>query len=98
MARVPLPLLFLDLRGEHTLQGFPTRDVRTRLFGPTATGDRRRSAQVSRLVTRLHRRGQVATIPRSRRWRITQLGHTVLSAAIHLREEDFPTAFLEIAA
>ena len=72
--------------------------MRTRLFGPTAATDGRRSAQVSRLVKRLHLRGLVAKIPRSRRWRITQLGHTVMSAAIRLREEDFPTAFLKTAA
>ena len=72
--------------------------MRLRLFGPPAATDRRRSAQVSRLVKRLHLRGLVAKIPRSRRWRITQLGHTVLSAAIRLREEDFPTAFLKTAA
>src|SRR5262245_11499894 len=33
-----------------------------------------------------------------RRWRITHLGHTVMSAAIRLREEDFPTVFLQAAA
>ena len=93
-----LALFTAVLRGEHLLQGFRNRDVRTRLFGPTATADRRRSAQVSRLVKRLHLRGLVAKIPRSRRWRITQLGHTVLSAAIHLREEQFPAAFLKAAA
>ena len=58
--------------------------------GPTAAADRRRSGQVSRLVKRLHVRGLVAKIPRSCRWRITQLGHAVLSAAIQLREEAFP--------
>jgi len=30
--------------------------------------------------------------------RITQLGHTVMSAAIHLRKEAFPSAFRETAA
>jgi hypothetical protein len=86
------------LRGEHTLQGFRNRHVRLRLFGPSATADPRRSAQVSRLVKRLQLRGLVAKIPRSRRWRITHLGHAVMSAAIRLREEDFPTAFLQTAA
>jgi hypothetical protein len=86
------------LRGEHALQGFRNRAVRTQLFGPAALTDRRRSAQVSRLVKRLHLRGLVAKIPRSRRWRITHLGHTVMSAAIQLREDAFPTAFLKIAA
>jgi hypothetical protein len=40
----------------------------------------------------------VAKIPRSRRWRITQLGHAVMSATIQFREEEFPTAFLKTAA
>ena len=53
-ATVPdLTLFAAVLRGERTLQGFRNREVRTRLFGPTATADRRRSAQVSRLVKRL---------------------------------------------
>ena len=93
-----LTLFAAVLRGEHTLQGFRNRAVRTGLFGPPAAADRRRSAQVSRLVKRLHLRALVAKIPRSRRWRITQLGHAVLSAAIQLREEAFPTAFLKTAA
>jgi hypothetical protein len=32
------------------------------------------------------------------RWRIEQLGYTVMSAAIRLREEAFPTVFLNTAA
>ena len=86
------------LRGEHTLHGFRNRAVRIELFGPTAATDTRRSGQVSRLVKRLHVRGLVAKIPRSRRWRVTQLGYAVMSAAIQLREEDFPGLFLRAAA
>lgn len=74
------------------------RDVRTQLFGTVRTPDRRQSAQVSRLVKRLHLRGFVAKIPRSRRWRVTQLGHAVMSTAIRLREDDFPNAFVKTAA
>jgi len=86
------------LRGEHTLQGFRNRDVRTHLFGGPAARDRRRSGHVSRLLKRLHLRGLVAKIPRSRRWRVTQLGPAVLTAAIQLREHQFPAAFLKAAA
>ena len=77
----------LQSRGEPTLQGFRNRDVRTHLFGANATIDRRRSGQVSRLVKRLHLRELVAKIPHSRRWRVTQLGQAVMSAAIQLRED-----------
>lgn len=93
-----LDLFAAVLRGEHTLHGVRNRDVRTRLFGTSAATDRRRSGQVSRLIKRLHLRGLVAKIPRSRRWRVTQLGHAVMSAAIQLREEQFPAAFLKAAA
>jgi hypothetical protein len=93
-----LALFTAVLRGEHTLHGLRNRDVRMRLFGPSAATDRRRSGQVSRLIKRLHLRGFVAKIPRSRRWRVTQRGHAVLSAAIQLREEHFPVAFQKAAA
>jgi hypothetical protein len=33
-----------------------------------------------------------------RRWRVTHLGHTVMSTAVLLREEHFPTALLKDAA
>ena len=61
-AAADLALFTAVLRGEHTLQGFRNREVRTQLFGPAAT-DRRRNAQVSRLVKRLHLRGLVAKVP-----------------------------------
>jgi hypothetical protein len=70
----------------------------SRYLGPAAATDRRRSAQVSRLLKRLHLRGLLANIPRSRRWRVTALGHAVMSAALLLREERFPSAFLKHAA
>jgi hypothetical protein len=46
----------------------------------------------------VHLRGLVAKIPRSRRWRVTELGHAVMSAAIQLREEGFPAVFPNTAA
>ena len=49
-------------------------------------------------MKRLHLRGLVAKISRSRRWRVTLLGHAVLSATIVLREDRFPAAFLKEAA
>ena len=49
-------------------------------------------------LTALHVRGLVAKIPRSRRWRVTHFGHAVMSAAVRLREDQFPDAFLKEAA
>ena len=97
-AAADLAIFAAVLRGEHTLHGFRNRDVRTQLFGAAATTDPRRSAQVSRVAKRLHVRGLVAKIPRSRRWRVTQLGHAVMSAAVLLREDDFPNVFVKTAA
>jgi len=85
-------------RGAHALRLPQPRRADAVVRGPPAAADRRSSAQVSRLVKRLHLRGLVAKIPRSRRWRITQLGHTVLGAAIHLREDQFPAAYFKAAA
>jgi hypothetical protein len=83
----------------NTLQGLRNRQLRVHLFGPGAATDRRRSAHVSRLLKkRLHLRGLLAKIPRSRRWRVTQLGRAVMSTAVLLREEHFPSAFLKDAA
>lgn len=93
-----LRLFAAVLRGEHLLQGLRNRELRLRLFGPSAVSDRRRSAHVSRLLKRLHLRGLLAKIPRSRRWRVTQLGHAVMTTAVLLREEDFPNSFLQDAA
>jgi hypothetical protein len=97
-APTDLALFAAVLRGEHALQGLRNRELRVRLFGPPAATDRRRSAHVSRLLTRLHLRGLLAKIPRSRRWRVTQLGHAVMSTAVLLREDHFPHAFLKDAA
>lgn len=97
-APTDLTLFAAVLRGEHLLHGFRNRDLRIQLFGPAAASDRRRSGQVSRLVKRLHLRALVAKIPRSRRWRVTHLGHAIMGAALYLREDHFPAAFLKEAA
>src|SRR5262249_47146418 len=68
-----LPLSAAAPRADPPPQGSPNRDPRLRLFGPPAARDPRRSGQVSRLVKRLHLRGLVAKVPRSRRWRVTHL-------------------------
>jgi hypothetical protein len=99
MRRLPAARILANLLDRDAVgPGFRNRAVRTHLFGPTAATDSRRSGQVSRLVKRLHLRGLVAKIPRSRRWRVTKLGYAVMSAAIQLREEHFPAVFLKTAA
>jgi hypothetical protein len=82
------------LRGEHAIQGFRNRDVRKRLY--VAISDpkllRHQSARVSRLLKRFHVRGLIAKIPHSRRWRVTDKGHQIMSIAIMLHLKYFPEA------
>lgn len=88
------------LRGEHLINGFRNRDIRERLLSnPRSRQDRRRqSARISRILKRLHVRGLIAKIPRSRRWRITAYGHATLSAAINLRDQLLQYQTLQEAA
>ena len=53
---------------------------------------RRRANAVSRLLKRLHVRGLIARIPRTRRWRVTQRGHSLLGAMIRLHYHGLPLA------
>ncbi|MFQ5521009.1 MAG: hypothetical protein ACE5FK_06400 [Candidatus Methylomirabilia bacterium] len=88
------------MSGEHAVHGFTNRALRDKL---TATSLRlhpdpnRQSAQLSRLLSRLHVYGLVAKIPRSRRWRVTAFGHRVMSASVRLRQLHFPTFYAEAA-
>ncbi len=68
------------LAGDHIARGFCNRDVRTALFaGTRASGRPRQSAAVGRLLKRLHVRGLVVKVPRSRRWRVTEAGRSTLN-------------------
>jgi hypothetical protein len=81
------------MSGEYAVHGFANRDLRARLAATVIrlSGDpRRQSAQLSRLLHRLHVYGLVAKIPRSRRWRVTDFGHRIMSTSVKLREREFP--------
>ena len=81
-----LALFTAVLKGEHALMGFRNQDIRKHLFAqPTSLAQRRRQANaVSRLLKRLHVRGLIAKIPRSRRWRVTHSGHVTLATSLTL--------------
>ena len=68
------------LAGDHIAQGFRNRDLRLALDLETANDRKRQrhSAAIGRLLKRLHVRGFVAKIPRTRRWRITERGRRIL--------------------
>ncbi len=68
------------LAGDHIAQGFRNKDVRVALNSKAASvvERRRQSAAVGRLLRRLHVRGLIAKVPRTRRWRVTDEGRTIL--------------------
>lgn len=70
------------LAGDHTAQGFRNKDIRTALFDHVAPQPRRPSAAVGRLLKRLHVRGLIAKVPRTRRWRVTEEGRRLLSDSL----------------
>jgi hypothetical protein len=79
-ARQPEAQLFAAiLAGDHIAHGFRNKDLRIALNCDTAKDRRRQSAAIARLVKRLHVRGLVAKVPRTRRWRVTEQGRRILS-------------------
>jgi hypothetical protein len=72
------------LAGDHLAQGFRNKDIRTALYADRRRDceHRRHSAAVGRILKRLHVRGLVAKVPRTRRWRITQQGRRILGATL----------------
>jgi hypothetical protein len=66
------------LAGDHIAQGFRNKDIRAVLYPNPGQGPRRPSAAVGRQLKRLHVRGLVVKVQRTRRWRVTELGRRVL--------------------
>jgi hypothetical protein len=76
------------LQGAHRLHGFRNADIARALFsGPVRTlaEQRRRTAHVSRLLQLLRAHGLIAKLPHSYRYRITNKGEVVMSAALYMR-------------
>jgi hypothetical protein len=88
------------LAGEHALHGFTNRDLREKLGCtpyPMASDAKKRPAQVTRLLRRLHAHGLIAKIPHSRRWRVSLAGRRTMTTAIKLREVAYPNLFAAAA-
>ena len=68
------------LAGDHIAQGFRNQDIRAALYTESSNDPRRHrhSAAVGRLLKRLHVRGLVVKVPRSRRWRVTDQGRRIM--------------------
>ena len=78
-----LALFAAVLDGDHLARGFRNRDVRSALKLPeTKAQAARSSAAVGRLLKRLHVRGLIKKIPRTRRWLVTDSGRQILARAL----------------
>ena len=82
------------LNGNHLVHGFRNADIRAILYG--AAGDpgdhRRQQTAVGRMLKRLHVRGLIAKVPRSRRWHVSHEGQHVLGAVLKLYHHGIPAA------
>jgi len=88
------------LSGEHALHGFTNHGLRQKLARtsiPLATDPRKQSAQVTRLLRRLHAHRLIAKIPHSRRWRVSLSGRRIMATALKLREVAYPSLYAEAA-
>jgi hypothetical protein len=92
-----LALFRAALAGEHTIRGFRNTDISNRLWRRRPV-DRdeahRRCQRVSRLIAKLRGHDLIAKIPRARRYRVTPYGHRVMTAAIHLHDDQFAHHYL----
>jgi hypothetical protein len=68
------------LAGDHIGKGFRNRDIRVALYDHAKEKKRRQrqSAAVGRLLCRLHVRGLVKKVPRTRLWRVTDRGRRII--------------------
>jgi hypothetical protein len=88
------------LNGNHLVNGLRNGDLRQALYGEACQAEERhrQSTAVSRLLKRLHVRGMIAKIPRSRRWHVTEKGRRLLGAAVQLYHHGIPKAAAASAA
>src|SRR5262249_54353693 len=90
--RLDVRLFPAVVRAEHLLQGLRNAAIRLLLYGEAKdpSARRRHSAAVGRLLKRLHVRGLLAKVPRTRRWRVTNAGQRLLGAIVRLYHDGLP--------
>ncbi len=80
------------LAGDHLAQGFRNKDIRAALGESPANDVQRLSAAVGRLLKRLHVRGLLAKVPRTRRWRVTENGQRIMGDTLRVYRRYLPQA------
>jgi hypothetical protein len=81
------------LSGEHLLQGFRNRDVCDALYGhlKDAPIRKRAAARVTRVLALLRAHKLIKRVTHTFWYRVTKLGHHIMSAALQLRNLDLAT-------
>ncbi len=95
-----LALFRAAMAGEHAITGFRNGDIARRLYRrPARDRDEahRRCERVSRLIVKLRGHGLVAKVPRSRQYRVTPHGLRVMTAAIAVHDDHYPSRYLAAA-
>lgn len=91
-AKDDVALFAAVLRGEHAIHGFKNEDIRRHLCGATPRHSaelRRQRHRITRQLQRLHTHGLIAKIPRSRRWRVTNKGNSLMSTLLRYHHQDY---------
>jgi hypothetical protein len=80
------------MAGEHHIRGFRNKDIAARLFpAPHEDIERRRvCARTSRMLAKIRGHGLIARMPHTHRYRITSRGALLMTAAVRIRQVDFP--------
>jgi len=89
------------LAGQHILHGFRNRHITNLIYltpPRTKAVAKKRRERVSRLIRKLRGHGLVRKVGRSNLYRVTKRGHSVMTAAVQFRNNDFPQALLDLAA
>ena len=102
VARDEVQIFRALLGGEHSIHGFSNPVIRDKLKDSPHLKDladpRKRSAKVTRILSRCHAHGLIAKIPRSRRWKVTKQGRIAMAASVQLRDTQFPILHMKLAA
>lgn len=91
-SKADIKLFTAVLDGNHLVRGFRNAEIREALYGSNEDRSerRRQSAAVGRMLKRLHARGLIAKVPRTRRWLVSQKGHQLLGAILQLYHYGIP--------
>jgi hypothetical protein len=81
-------LLAIVNRAEFSINGFPNRDVRTRLYHATHDRQRERKqmAAVGRKLRLLRAHGLIAKVSKTHRYTVTEKGRRIITALLAARQ------------